>query len=171
MKPSRISYVPLGVLAMAVNRSPEYQNSFTAFSTRLAKALAKHHNSDEKGRGVALFQQQGRVFDKIVIQHVKDGKNLGKPAVVFYVRIADGQVFGAKSEIAPNLNHWYGSLATAEEWDFVNPYHPVPHDPSKFKVAKQYGEYTHYLPVDMRIRLADRKTPLPDKRTKRKVKV
>jgi hypothetical protein len=154
----------LGAFAMASNRSAEYMKLFAGFVHLIQNTTRKHLDAPNVG----LFPRQGRAFDRIVVERQGAGK--GTEEVLFFVRISDGAIFGPKSDIAPNLNWWYGSLATVKEWNFKDPFHPAPRDPSQFREMAKYGAHVHYIPKGMHFRLTDRKTPLPAKRTARKPK-
>lgn len=167
---TRISFVPIGALIMAISRTPEFMSLFAVFATLIESRLAKFLDAKGTGFSADIFPQQGRVFDKLVAQKRVHGKAKGKPEVLFFIRQSDGQIFGPKSEIAPNLNWWYGSLTTVKDWDWADPHHPVPKNPENFRALKTYADHTHYVPKGMHMRLAERKTPLPSERKKRVAK-
>lgn len=144
---------PLGALTMAVNRSARYITSLSTFMTLIDDAVRKSLTSET----VQLFQQQGRVFDRVVIRR----SPRAEPETLFHIRVADGFVFGPKSNAAPNTRLWFGTIYTSREWDFSDPKSPKPKNPDRFKKVGQWGPYTHWIPKNMRKSLADRKSPLP----------
>lgn len=152
---------------MAASRSAEFNKAFIALSTTVGRALNKYYNAAGTGMTADLYPAQGRVFDRIMLQRRDRGKAKGKPEVLLFVRISDGQIFGPKSDIAPNLNWWYGDLSTVDAWNWADPFHPVPKNPDDFRLIKAYAGHFHYIPKGMHVRLPDRVTPLPSERKKR----
>lgn len=95
------------------------------------------------------FVETGRKFDKVIVE--------GK--VRYFVarttiagKMEAGDIFGAKSKLAPNFRHRFGNLANAEKWDWSEHYGKPVSDDSVMAV-KAYGQYIHYVTVP--------KTPTP----------
>lgn len=89
---------------------------------------------EDEGRTV--FYKEGRKFDKILIDN----------GVRYFVSRADGTVYGAKSALAPNFDWWFGTIYTADRWNWTG-YHPVPLMDGFAILRKSYGKYRHYMPV------------------------
>ena len=89
------------------------------------------------------FVETGRKFDKVFVE--------GKVRY-FVVRTnlkngaTEGDIYGAKSSLAPNFRWFFGTLENVDKWDWSE-YHGKPvNDPTVMKV-KGYGRYDHYKKV------------------------
>ena len=89
------------------------------------------------------YVETGRKFDRIVV----DGR------VTFFVarstilnRCEDGDIFGAKSKLAPNPRWYFGNIENAAKWDWSGP-RPVPVSDTTVLAAKSYGEFVHYIRI------------------------
>jgi hypothetical protein len=89
--------------------------------------------------------ETGRKFDRIFL--AENGQSMiryfvakkpvdGHPA---------GTIFGAKSLLAPNMKWYFGTLATADKWNWDG-YHGEPVNDDTVEVGKSYGGYKHYRP-------------------------
>jgi hypothetical protein len=69
--------------------------------------------------------------------------------VLFFIQKKTGAIFGAKSHIAPNLRHYYGTLYTTDKWDWTAEV-PTPRDVTTAEVREVgfYKTYKHYIPTN-----------------------
>ena len=89
------------------------------------------------------YVETGRKFDKVYV----NGK------VTFFVarhsivgRFVEGDIFGAKSKLAPNFKWQFGNLKNIDKWDWSGPI-PVNVSDTEFTVVKTYGIHIHYARV------------------------
>lgn len=89
------------------------------------------------------FVETGRKYDKVYV----NGK------VTYFVARQDlsesilaGDIYGAKSKLAPNLNWYFGKLENADKWDWSNS-HPRPVSDTTVLATKGYGQHVHYKRV------------------------
>ena len=89
------------------------------------------------------FTETGRKFDKIYVEN----------KVRYFVarfdigeQIKAGDVFGAKSKLAPNFRWYFGNLENVDKWEWSG-FHGVPVSDTSVKQVKGYGKYTHYTKV------------------------
>lgn len=82
----------------------------------------------------------GRKFDKVIVEG----------SVRYFVARVDmadgvkaGDIFGAKSKLAPNPRWFFGNLENVEKWDWSG-YHGVPVEDKTVMQVKGYGSYVHY---------------------------
>ena len=110
--------------------SAQYNEAFAEFVARLGGSQPKK-----------IYRvETGRKFDKVFA-----GDN-----VRFFVQRTTGAIYGAKSELAPNMKWWYGDIYTAGQWtwsgDCKSDGEPVPLGQAKVRIVGQYGSHTHYEP-------------------------
>lgn len=91
------------------------------------------------------FIETGRKFDKVFL----DG------AVRYFVSrtdqgtdIKEGDIFGAKSKLAPNFRWYFGTLANVEKWDWSE-FHGKPIDDKSVIQVKGYAKYAHYKRIEV----------------------
>lgn len=87
------------------------------------------------------FVETGRKFDKVFVE--------GK--VRYFVARADqgtdvkeGDIYGAKSELAPNFRWFFGNLQNVEKWDWSGKHGRNERDDTVV-AAKSYAKYIHYV--------------------------
>ncbi len=97
------------------------------------------------GPSRAPFVETGRKFDKIII----DG------TVRYFVarmtvpgKMEAGDIFGAKSKLAPNFRWYFGNLSNADKWNWAD-YHGKPENDSSVMPVKGYGSYIHYRKISV----------------------
>jgi hypothetical protein len=154
----RANLIPLGVFtSMATNRTSDYIQNFAAFLLLVAAAAGKALNATDT---IDVYPMTGRVFDRVMLR--RQGRGKGNEEVLFFVRISDGQIFGPKSSIAPNLKWWYGDLASTDQWNFADPFDPKPKAKflPQYRAAFTYGGRTFYVRKGMHKTLDERRTPL-----------
>lgn len=90
------------------------------------------------------FAETGRKFDKVYA----DDK------VMFFVARMDmpsgikaGDIYGRKTNQAPNLHWFFGNLKNVEKWDWSDPRRPKPVSDDSVVVGKKYGTFSHYVRV------------------------
>lgn len=89
------------------------------------------------------FIETGRKFDKVYVE--------GK--VRYFVARADlnehvkeGDIFGAKSKLAPNFRWYFGNLANVDKWNWSE-FHGTPVNDPSVMAAKSYGRYKHFCKI------------------------
>ena len=97
------------------------------------------------GAGRQPFVETGRKFDKVIV----DGK------VRYFVarstiagKMEAGDIFGAKSKLAPNFRWFFGNLANADKWDWSE-FHGKPVSDTSVMPVKGYGAYVHYKKISV----------------------
>jgi len=87
------------------------------------------------------FIETGRKFDKIFVE--------GK--VRYFIAREDqgadvkaGDIYGAKSPLAPNFRWFFGNLQNVEKWDWSGK-HGRNESDTTVVPAKQYATYVHYV--------------------------
>lgn len=87
------------------------------------------------------FLETGRKFDKIYV----DGE------VRYFVarqpvgdEVKAGDIYGAKSKLAPNFRWYFGNLKNIEKWDWSGKHGRSISDDTVV-AAKKYGTYVHYV--------------------------
>ena len=113
---------------------PNYLTDLTAFIT----LLATHQSTVVPG--TRCFYHNGRKYDKIFIDQT------GNITVRYFVDNKTGAIYGAKSRFAPNLKHYFGTVASASKWDWSGFYGTPVNDPD-VRYVGSYGGYKWYLPV------------------------
>jgi len=90
------------------------------------------------------FVETGRKFDKVYVE--------GR--VRYFVArmdqgdtVKEGDIYGAKSKLAPNFRWYFGNLANAGNWDWSD-FHGKPVDDKSVMPVKGYGRYTHYKRIE-----------------------
>lgn len=96
------------------------------------------------GSNRRTYVQTGRKFDKVYV----DG------AVRYFVARVDqsgdiraGDIYGAKSKLAPNFRWFFGTLENAVKWDWSG-YHGKPIDDKSVLQVKGYANYVHYKRIE-----------------------
>lgn len=89
--------------------------------------------------------ETGRKFDKVIVE--------GK--VRYFVarttvagKMIEGDIFGAKSKLAPNFRWYFGNLDNVEKWNWSN-FHAVPETDTSVLPVKGYGTYVHYKKISV----------------------
>lgn len=86
------------------------------------------------------YIETGRKFDKV---YVEDKVRYFVARVDQGDDIKEGDIYGAKSKLAPNFRWYFGTLANANKWDWSG-YHGKPIDDPSVVMVKGYGQYNHY---------------------------
>ena len=92
------------------------------------------------------YVETGRKFDRVFV----NGK------VTYFVarftidgRCIAGDIFGAKSKLAPNMRWYFGNLANVERWDWSGD-QPVPAGDDTVMAVKRYADHVHYVRIPQR---------------------
>jgi len=89
------------------------------------------------------FVETGRKFDKVFVEgrvrYFVARQDIG-------TEVKEGDIFGAKSKLAPNFRWYFGTLANSEKWDWSE-FHGKPTSDKSVLPVKGYGRYTHYKRV------------------------
>ena len=130
----------------------KYKEAVKAFQALLSEEQARGHL--ERGSNidsVAVYVDTGRKFDKVQISTKRKGKTRPEELqVVFFIDRENGNIFGAKSPLAPNFKWFYGTIYEADKWDWTAERTAKPKDESeaKVKAVGRYGEFVHYEPLE-----------------------
>jgi len=119
----------------------EYETQKQTFKNRLAAILQKAM----KPARVVVVIEPGRKYDKLLVGSLVE-KKLSKLDLKFFIDRKDGSIYGVKSPVAPNTMHYYGTIYTADLWDWTQEY-PIPYDAAAAGVValpRTYGEYVRY---------------------------
>lgn len=127
---------------MAKSFDLRYAQSLVEFKTRLALDIQKSAKANAKA---IVNIEQGRKFDKVMIGTITDEK-VSRLETRYFVDQKDGSVYGAKSPLAPNLNHFYGTIHDSAKWDWSGD-RAKPYDEADAGVVAVggYGDYKHYV--------------------------
>lgn len=122
----------------------KYAQGVVAFKTRLATDRSKNMKDGDQ---ILVVVEDGRKFDKVRVGTVGRDSDKVKLEVAYFVERATGNIYGAKSPLAPNLNHFYGTVYTSKLWDWSGE-RGVPFDAAEAGVEAVggYGNYVHYVP-------------------------
>lgn len=127
-----------------------YRVARKAFEERLSAAQAKARFDAGETKGtIGVVHDEGRKYDKILLSFSPDPEaRFNKPSVRYFIDRANGEIYGAKSPMAPNLKWYFGTIYEAEKWDW-SAYHGVPLDESAagVKSVGGYGDYKHFEKV------------------------
>ena len=108
------------------------------------RSLQLQHFLELIGHDRKPFIETGRKFDKIFI----DGE------VRYFIArmpnekgtILEGDIYGAKSHLAPNFRWYFGNLANIDKWDWSAKHGKPEHDTSVMAV-KEYKDYIHWRKI------------------------
>lgn len=144
---------PLGMREiMGKTVDPAHFKALTRFVERvkdaLTKRLADEGASDREA--VMLVTETGRKYDKVLLSRTTIGADRPeKFEVIFFVDRDTGAIYGPKSPQAPNERRYFGTIHTAQHWNWANVESPEPLDEEKAGVKKvrAYGGVSHYEAV------------------------
>ncbi len=107
------------------------------------RSLLEAGDSDKAA--IMVSYESGRRYDKVLVGYMDSDHNMSQPDVRFFVERSTGNIYGSKSELAPNRKWYFGNLATAAHWDW-SAFHPTPTNLKAAGVIEAgiYGEYRHY---------------------------
>lgn len=128
-----------------------YLKNLQAFVDRVAEDQTRSVVENEKSdiMAVTVSFETGRRYDKILIGTVSKGGKQKPLEVRYFVERATGDIYGAKSDLAPNHRWYLGNIADADQWDWSG-FHGRPYDPEKAGVREvgTYGSYVHYKRIE-----------------------
>lgn len=145
----------IGRKTMARKTTFEYEQGLSRLKNYIAAALAMSVEADTHKPVVDV--EQGRKYDKVRVFWL-NGNKVSKPELRFFVEQATGNIYGVKSPVAPNLNQYFGTVQTAEHWEWESKF-PTPKDEEKAGVVciGAYGDASHYVPKGSKVK-ADGRT-------------
>jgi hypothetical protein len=141
-------------LTMAPGPKTEVNDTYRAARKKFeeilsnAQARARFESGATKGT-IGVVHDEGRKYDKILISYSPDPEaRAGKPEVRYFVDRANGEIYGAKSPMAPNLKWYFGTIYEVEKWNWTG-HHGVPLDEQAAGVRSvgAYGDYKHFEKV------------------------
>ena len=103
---------------VGIDRAVEYQEKLEKFRALFEAA----HNSKRSGMGISLEKieiETGRKFDKVYVN--TGNQRLGR----YMVDRNSWAIYGIKSWAQVNDRRWYGTLDTADQWNW-EPYYGSP---------------------------------------------
>ena len=113
------------------------------------KLVLEHQREADNGNGIAekfllqaVLTERGRKYDKVIFSW----NGPGKDDVRYFIERKTGNIYGAKSSVAPNMNWYFGNLATAPLWDWSD-IHGRPIKDDSVRAVGRYGPYTRYMKV------------------------
>lgn len=157
--PQRASSNRLNEDIMAkTNVGMQYLKTLQAFIDRVSEdqTRAIMDAGQENEFATAVTFETGRKYDKVYIGKMDKHMNQIEPSKVrYFVERATGTIYGAKSDLAPNLKWFFSTIYDADQWDWSGS-HGVPKDIDEetgtskkagVKVVGGYGGYKHYEPL------------------------
>jgi len=113
------------------------------------KLVLEHQREAEKTRHVPdshrlqrVLTESGRKYDKVIFRW--DGQ--AHSEVRYFIERKTGDIYGAKSHLAPNMNWYFGNLLTAQLWDWSD-FHGRPVKDDSVRPVGRYGPYTRYMKI------------------------
>lgn len=127
---------------MATQPKAEYHISLAAF----IDLLTQHQRRAAEQKGlktihIFAFLESGRKFDKIMLRNEN-----GTAIVRYFVDRTNGNIYGAKSPLAPNFKWYFGDIYRSNKWEWGD-LHGRPINDTEIRATKGYGPYTHYMKV------------------------
>jgi len=124
-----------------------YLNALTQFKAALLNSIGP---SSE----LAIDIVPGRKFDRVRIRHIGttnlarmlNGDSITRivqDSVRFFIDRSNGNIYGRRSHIAPNLKWYFGDIFSAQDWTWTMN-GAVPKDMTKYRVISKYGDHAHY---------------------------
>jgi len=138
---------PKGVVVVRpeITENIKYINALRSFMHR----LEDEQNAMLVGASFsyAAYHESLRYWDKVLLI-VNRGITRGTATVRLFVDKNTGTIYGLKSNDAPNLKHYYGTIYTADLWDWSGTL-PVPKDAEAAGVrpTKKYSGFVHWEPI------------------------
>jgi hypothetical protein len=129
-----------------------YLTALVGFVTRLErhqkKALEVPQDKLPEFRGVTISIESGNKYDKVLrsvtrARQANPEKSRTTTEVLYFVEKATGEVYGARSEIAPNLTRYFGKVENASKWNWSGDTAVNVSDDSVEEVG-EYGDTKHY---------------------------
>jgi hypothetical protein len=138
------------------NTSAEHMVALMLFTEVLSKAqLRALRGKGENVKEVQAVVENGRKFDKVSLAVTRKVRRpeggfefkVESMDTAYFVDRRDGAIYGVKSPVAPNLNHFYGTLFTVDKWDWTGERaKPVDEEAAGVEAVGGYGEFVHYQP-------------------------
>lgn len=140
------------VLMKKYNVDQRYLRALQAFTDRLAEDQTRTLLDEGKENEYATIvtSETGRRFDKIYVGTLDKKLHSAEEASVrYFVERQTGIIYGAKSDLAPNLKWYFSTIYEADKWDWSG-MHGEPKSLSRagVKVVGGYGGYKHYERVE-----------------------
>jgi hypothetical protein len=92
------------------------------------------------------FIETGRKFDKVYVEGKVRYFVVRTDRVIKGVEVKEGDIFGAKSALAPNTRWYFGNLENVDKWEWSE-FHGKPVNDPSVMPTKGYGRYVHYQKV------------------------
>jgi hypothetical protein len=118
-----------------------YRAYFAAFVNLITSQ--EMERGGRKGKVIA-FPQTGRKYDKVIIETTTTSGV--EQEVKYFVEKKTGIIYGKKTDVAPNLRWYFGTIYTASKWNWGGS-HPEPVDDDSVEQVGEYGDdIKHYRP-------------------------
>jgi hypothetical protein len=123
----------------------KYSRALTAFVERLQEQRGEAlKRADSTVKDVVYTVVPGRRFDTIKESVVR---SYTKTQTLFFVDRASGTIYGKKSEVAFNENHWMDTIYVARRWDWSLEFpEPKASFREEYTAGRNYGTYKHFSP-------------------------
>lgn len=113
------------------------QDFVTLLTQHQKDGIQRRHPTLDIAR-VYAYHRSGRKFDKVIVH------NYGNNSVRYFIDKKDGTIYGARSTLAPNFKWYFGTVFSADKWDWSD-FHGVPVNDESVIVAGMYAGYIHYM--------------------------
>jgi hypothetical protein len=70
--------------------------------------------------------------------------------VLFFISRSTGEIYGRKSEVAPNVNWFFGDVYSIDEWEWTST-GATPKDLTKYEKVSSYDKHVHYRRVTQKV--------------------
>ena len=117
-----------------------YLQKFVTLLTEHQRAGLRARGCDSQADYCHAYYRSGRKYDKILIA------NGPGSAVRYFIDKENGNIYGARSRLAPNPKWYFGDIYSAELWDWSD-FHGKPVNDDSVRVAGSYAGYIRYIKV------------------------
>lgn len=138
--------------------SIDYLTAVNRFKSRLSDVLTTS-GEFPNAVSVAVDVSNGRKFDRVRIGYTYKEVNpdtgetelkVSPWTVRFFISRTTGEIYGKKSELAPNMNWFFGDVFSIDEWEWTST-GATPKDLTKYEKVSSYDKYVHYRRVTQKV--------------------
>lgn len=142
-----------------IDVSIDYLSAVNRFTTLLSDTLTANKEFPNAVSPIAVDVCNGRKFDRVRVSYnytevnPETGETETKVApwsVRFFISRTTGEIFGKKSEVAPNPNWFFGDVYSADEWEWTS-IGATPKDLTKYEKVSSYDKYVHYRRISPKV--------------------
>ena len=120
---------------------------YNLFLQKFVQLLTEHQKQGLAARGMTTagpdpyaYAVSGRKYDRILIASGPGS------SVRYFIDRATGEIYGARSRLAPNPKWWFGDIFTAHLWDWSD-FHGKPINDNTVRAVGSYAGYIRYMRV------------------------